>query len=122
MNKLVVLIAVLALTSGCEMIQTVPSARGHVIDAVSGKPVAHAEVVRECSGASKKTTTDKNGDFSFHGRCRLQVALGDTIRPSRSYHIEAGGYQSFETNRFTFGWANQGSERDDLGVIAIAPK
>lgn len=120
--KLATLIAVLILTSGCEMIQTVPSARGHVMDAVSGKPVAHAEVVRECSGATKKTTTDKDGDFSFHGSWRLQVALGDTKRPSRSYHVEAKGYQSFETNRFTFGWANQGSEIDNLGAIAIAPK
>jgi hypothetical protein len=122
MTKPVVLIAVLALTSGCEMIQTVPSARGHVIDAVSGKPVSHAEVVRVCSGTSKKTTTDTGGDFSFHGRWRLQVALGDTVRLSRSYHVEAAGYQRFETNRFTFGWANQGSEKDDLGAIAITPK
>jgi len=119
--KIIVMIAVLVLTSGCDMIQTVPSASGRVIDAVSGEPVSHAEVVRECSGKSKRTSTNENGDFSFHGRWRLQVALGDTTRSARSYRIEAAGYQRFETNRFTFGWANRGSAKDNLGVVAITP-
>jgi hypothetical protein len=121
-TKLAALMVVLWLTSGCEMIQTVPSARGRVIDAASGQPISHAVVVRNCSDASKKKITDSDGEFKFHGKWRLQVALGDTIRPPRSYLIEASGYGSFETNRVTFGWANQGSERDDLGTIAIAPQ
>src|SRR4051794_36938151 len=63
MNKLALLMVVLALTSGCEMIQTVPPARGRVVEAGSGKPISHAEVVRVCSDTTKKTTTDKHGDF-----------------------------------------------------------
>jgi hypothetical protein len=63
-----------------------------------------------------------DGEFKFHSKWRLQVALGDTIRPPRSYVVEARGYRSFETNRVTFGWANQGSETDDLGTVAITPR
>jgi hypothetical protein len=122
MIKLATLMVVLGLTSGCEMIQTVPSATGRVIDAGSGKPISHAVVVRTCSSTPKRKTTDADGNFKFHGKWRLQIAFGDTIRPGRSYLIEATGYRSFETNRVTLGWANQGSERDDLGTIAITPQ
>ena len=120
MNNMAGLIVALALTSGCEMIQTVPTARGRVVDAASGQPISHAMVVRTYSGASKREMTNSEGEFQFNGKWRLQIALGDTIRPPRSYLIEVKEYRSFETNRIKFGWANQGSETDDLGTIAIA--
>src|SRR5262245_39829842 len=114
------LLLIVAMTSGCEIIQSVPGARGRVIDAPSGQPIAHAEIVRTCSGESKKQTTSADGEFHFHGRWRLQVALGDTLRPPRSYVIEATGYQSFSTNCVTFHWATSGdSETDEIGTIAI---
>ena len=110
---------VFGLTSGCEMIQTVPPARGRVVDSRSGQPVPGAVVTRTGDGPSKHKATNPDGAFHFRGKWRMQVALGDTIRPGRSYLIEANGYRAFETNRVTFRWANQGSETDDLGTIAI---
>lgn len=122
MSKLTALLMIPLLAGGCEMIQTVPSARGRVIDAASGQPVVHAVVVRTSDSASKKKITNAHGEFNFRGKWRLQVALGDTIRTPCSYLIEANGYCSFETNRFLTGFANEGSVVDDLGPIPIVAK
>ena len=121
--RLTALLAIVGMTSGCEIIQSVPGARGRVVDAQSGQPIAHAAVVRTCSGSSKKKTTNGEGEFHFHGRWRLQVALGDTIRPPRSYVITAGGYRSFSTNCVSHGWATCcNGETDDFGAIAVTPQ
>jgi hypothetical protein len=121
--RLTALLVVVGMTSGCELIQSVPGARGRVIDVRSGQPIAHAAVVRTCSGVPKKKTTNADGEFHFYGRWRLQVALGDTLRPPRSYVIEAGGYQSLSTNCVSFGWATCcKGETDDFGTIAVTPK
>jgi len=121
MAKLVSLIFVLVLTGGCEMVQTLPPARGRVVDAGSLSPLPHAEVVRVWHDISRKTTTDADGCFRFHGKWRLQVALGDPLRAPRSYRVAASGYRTFETNCVTIGWATF-SETDDLGTIFVTPQ
>jgi hypothetical protein len=121
MMKLGALLFALALTNGCEMVCVVPPASGQVVDAHSGQPISHAAVSRICSSAPAKTTADKDGNFTFRGKRRLQIAIGDTIVTPHSYHIEAAGYHSVDTNGVSYIWANASGLRDNLGVIPMAP-
>jgi hypothetical protein len=99
----------------------VPPASGRVVDARTGQPVSHATVTRVCADAPAKTATHSNGSFRFHGKWRLEVALGDALCEPHSYLIEAAGYESISTNCFTYGWAST-ALRDNLGEVRITPK
>jgi hypothetical protein len=122
MYKLGLVLIASFVTSGCESVWIVPPSNGRVVDARSRQPVVQAAITRVCKQAPAKTKTDADGHFNLRGKRRLQIALGDTLCAPVSYRIEAAGYQSVETNRFAFRWANQSGMRDNLGEIQIVPK
>lgn len=120
MNKLWPLLLVIVLCAGREAVWIVPPASGRITDARSGQPISHATVIRVCTNAAAKTITRSDGSFKFHGRWRLEVALGDALCAPHSYLIKAEGYETVSTNCFPFGWASQSSLRDNLGEIRLS--
>lgn len=120
MRYSIILLLTLILTSGCEVVCTVLPVDGRVVDAGSQLPIAHASVTRICAGTPAKTRTDAGGYFKFHGKRQLQLAIGDTIRLPTSYHIEAVGYQSIETNTFGWGWATTYDKTAHFGEIPLS--
>src|SRR4051812_13401530 len=122
MSRFLPLLLALLLTAGCESVCVVPPASGRVVDARSQKPIPWAEVTRFHAEKSAKTKTDTEGHFRFHGRRRLEVALGDPVLTPASYRVEAPGYISVETNLFHGLWANQWGLRDDFGTIQLLPR
>ena len=101
------LLALLIVATGCEVIWTVPPARGHVVDLHSRQPVPGASVTRiRMSGVTNQTVTDANGNFKFRGKRSVQVfPFGDALAWA-TYRIEAAGYETVETNRPGFGSMN----------------
>ena len=91
MSRLLPLLLVIALCSGCETVWIVPPASGRVVDARSGQPVSRATITRICTDAPAKTTTHSDGSFRFHGKWHLEVAFGYTLCSTHSYLIEAAG-------------------------------
>ena len=116
----------ISLTIGyCEVINEYPSARGTVIDARSEEPIPAAEVIRETSYATNKTTTDALGRFHLPGKRHVQAAIGDRFWHFPKYRISAPGYQPLQTNGFptnvVAGGIGRGPANQDLGELRLNP-
>ena len=121
MFTLAALMLILVVTSGCEVIWTVPPASGRVLDARSRQPVAGASVTRiTMSGATNQTASDTAGHFDFRGKRSVQVFPFGDVLAWASYRIEATGYQTIETNRTGYGSVNE--LRHEFGEIQLLPK
>jgi hypothetical protein len=121
MKQFAALLIALSLTSGCETVWIVPPATGRVVDSISRKPIAQADVTRVCDDVQANTKSDAAGCFKFRGKRTIGFAIGDTMSQQITYYVVATGYQVFRTNRIGFGMANQSGLRHDLGNIAMTP-
>jgi hypothetical protein len=118
--KLPALLLLASLASGCEIVWTVPPARGRVLDSRSEQPISFATVTRIATDTTNQTVSDANGDLHFRGKRSIHVfPFGDVIAAA-SYRIEAGGYQALETNRT--GWGSMSGLRHDFGEITLSPR
>ena len=110
----------LIFTSGCEIVCVVPPANGRVLDSRTGQPIHHALVTRTGDEATSHTKTRRDGTFSFFGKHRVEIALGDRILPPNSYEFNAVGYEKFTTNCYYPGFATSLSTPEDrLGDVGL---
>ena len=107
MLRLVTLVFILIVTSGCEIIWTAPPASGRVLDSRSQQPIIGATITRtSMSGTTTQTTSDVDGHFKIRGKRSVQVfPFGDALAWA-TYRIEATGYETIETNRTGYGSVN----------------
>ncbi len=121
MRKLFLLLPLLALT-GCEQAWIVPPAKGTLVDARTGKPIARAQVTRVSREAPAQTTTDASGHFRLAGKRATEAAYDHPIAVPASYRIEAAGYQPVETNTLVCEWDHISRLKARFGAIPLEPK
>jgi len=114
LSKMGALLLLLIITSGCEIVWTVPPASGRVLDSRSRQPVAGASVTRiAMSGTTNQTTSNADGRFYFRGKHSVQVFPFGDVCAWATYRFDATGYQTVETNRIVYGSAS--GLRHDFG-------
>ncbi len=97
-----------------------PPASGRVVDAQTKQAIGNAMVTRFTpENITAQARTDTEGRFELAGVRKLRWFHLDRTATA-AYHIEASGYQMFETRKG--GWAFRKDLRHDLGEIPLQPE
>jgi hypothetical protein len=107
---------------GCVgVFNTHPGARGQVVDARTGRPIARCEVIVGGAYDAKVIRTKSDGTFSVGVRRRLGVTLLALAPPGGTIFVVRPGYVTAQRELRPIPPEGPVTSQEDLGVIRLVP-
>ncbi len=108
--------------SGCVgVFNTHPGARGRVVDARTGQPIARCKIIVGGAYDSKVIRTKRDGSFSVGVRRRLGVTLLELAPAGGTIFVVRPGYATAQRVLMPIPPEGAVTAEQDLGVIRLAP-
>ena len=114
-------LAVFAAPGCVGVFNTHPGARGLVVDARTGRPIAHCQVVVGGAYDAKFIRTKSDGTFSVPVRRQVGVTLLELAPPTGTIFVVRPGYVTAQRELRAIAPEGPVTSQQDLGVIRLLP-
>ncbi len=114
-------LAAFAITGCVGVFNTHPGARGVVVDARTGHPIAHCDVIVGGAYDSKVIHTRRDGSFSVGVRHQLGVTLLELAPARGTIFVVRPGYRTAQRTLRAIAPTGEIRAQENLGVIRLVP-